>query len=162
MKDGKIESRLEAVRITERLWYWLSLEDGRKKEDWPRWSEYGSMINNCPCCEYSFAIAKETGVGSCSNCPLAGKWSLSGERLADECETHGSPYSDWKWTKDNARYARTIYLLARDERLRLLKIEEAKELEIAKKLKEETKKFLLPEFTPITITLENEEEAHAL
>ena len=150
LKRSKVlESKIEALKLTEDLWYWLKEHPQKGKTDWPNWDDYGYMPNHCPCCAYSFA--KENASSTCRYCPLKGQWSQRFREGRVECEWDDAPYRLWIESDHDPKYARRIYLLAFMERRRLEDAEEKmKSLEASKS-----------KFQPISFEIRTEEEAFA-
>ena len=52
MSEMKL-TRDEAIRLHRELWDWLTRNPDKKKMDWPRWKNFGSMNGYCFFCEWA-------------------------------------------------------------------------------------------------------------
>ncbi|KKM86363.1 hypothetical protein LCGC14_1279870 [marine sediment metagenome] len=80
-------TKKKALEIAIELWTWIVDNPGKKKEDWPKWEEYGDMRDCCSLCERYIRkrIKTRTEHGLRCDCPIADKH--------DHCT--GTAYRDW-------------------------------------------------------------------
>ena len=67
-----ILTRKKTIELCIEVWQWC-METGRRKEQWPRWKEFGDIASHCWFCEYDNRRRKrenEDGLSSCGRCPL--------------------------------------------------------------------------------------------
>lgn len=70
MSEMKL-TRDEAIRLHRELWDWLTRNPDKKKMDWPRWKNFGSMNGYCFFCEWALYQGGTTRSADpyCLNCP---------------------------------------------------------------------------------------------
>lgn len=61
-------TKKKAIEISIELWGWLA-ETGKLKSEWEGWEKYGTMLADCPCCEYVQTR------GGCEDCPIAQRYN---------------------------------------------------------------------------------------
>ena len=99
MKEEKRLTKIKALEICEELWSWLAKTGNGYKSDWPGWNKYGEMVNDCPCCDYSYLFETWSSDQSdlCQHCPI--KWTYRKVYESYEdciCEVlETSPYFVW-------------------------------------------------------------------
>ena len=92
--------RLPRGKIKElciELWMWC-METGKRKEQWPRWGEFGYIHGHCWFCYYdthTVAGDNRIGGGYCTYCPYREKFG--------HCTKPGNFYDHW----DKAETPRT-------------------------------------------------------
>lgn len=70
-------SRKKAIELCIELWTWLA-KTGKKKEDWPKWEEYGyDIYGDCWFCEYDEQQIGRFHGDNCSYCPLVRKLRMT-------------------------------------------------------------------------------------
>ena len=64
-------SKKKAIELCIELWTWCALT-GKPKEDWPRWKEFGYVINHCWFCKWDNRQRKRYNFRekSCHYCPI--------------------------------------------------------------------------------------------
>jgi hypothetical protein len=89
-KPGGILTKEKALLICLELWTWLAETGSPYKTTWPGWEIYGSMLFDCPCCEYTEQIDPDE---YCHYCPIP--WPGLLATNCNSCSNEGSPYQDW-------------------------------------------------------------------
>ena len=126
MKDKWGFTEISALRLTIKIWGWLSHPDNphpNSKEDAIDeicWGDAPYMLHSCPCCEF----ADKNGLPECHKCPMLEWW---GDQPSSDfygrynCELMtDSPYYRWMNTEgeeeeEEARdWANDVYLAAKD------------------------------------------------
>ena len=82
-----------SLELCMKLWTWLRDNPEKAKHDWPGWSRFGDVDNDCFACEYD-RIKTKFGETSCNHCPLRSLWG------SKSCVHPSSPYSKWDWALD--------------------------------------------------------------
>ncbi len=77
-------SKRKALTICKELWEWMRDNPESNKWDWPGWLEYGRMLADCPCCEYS---NRHHGCYGGQGCLI--QWP------GGHCVKDKSPYKQW-------------------------------------------------------------------
>ena len=125
MKDKWGFTEISALRLTIKLWGWLSHPDNPdpdEKEEAVKevcGSKHPFMLHSCPCCE--FARRKPAGINpECQVCPMRDWWGSRPSwqfRGRYHCENMlDSPYAAWMEGEEDEwlEHASDLYLLAKD------------------------------------------------
>lgn len=95
-------TRKKAIELCIELWMWC-METGEDKKDWPRWTEFKKIRNDCWFCEYSKNRLKYNG---CKYCPYNENFAYM---KTYSCESKRSPYFKWAnadTPEDKKKYAK--------------------------------------------------------